>query len=243
MDKVKKGIILCGGSGTRLRPATSYLNKHLLPILANPMIMYPLDTLRSYDITDILIISGREHAGAFLEYLGSGIDINVNFTYKVQEEAGGIAQALGLSKDFIGNDESFAVILGDNIFGNSPNLSIKEDKSAKVFLKKVNDANRFGVARFDYNKDIESIVEKPKNIKHGYAVTGLYVYPNSVFEVVSRLKPSRRGEMEITDINQYYARLKTLDYEIIDGFWCDAGTPESLAKTTQWAIHEQFKNE
>ena len=247
--RITKGVILAGGHGTRLRPITNYINKHLVPVFDRPMIEYPLATLKSCGIEDILIVSGREHAGDFLEYLGAGNDYCCNFTYKVQDKIdgkyGGIAQALGLAKDFIGNDETFAVVLGDNIFGDSMDLSLKDGKEAKVFLKKVNDADRFGVARFDINKEIESIVEKPKDIKHGYAVTGLYVYPNSVFDVVSRMRPSARGELEITDVNQYYARMKMLDYEILDGYWSDAGTPESLARSTQWAIkrvQEDIKN-
>ena len=238
-----KGIILAGGHGTRLAPLTNITNKHLIGVYDRPMIEYPLATLKSYGIEDILIVSGREHAGDFLEYLGSGIDFGVNFTYRVQEEAGGIAQALGLAKDFIGKDASFAVILGDNIFGDSPNLSLRENKDAKVFLKKVNDADRFGVAMMNSVNEIESIVEKPKGIKHGYVVTGLYVYPNSVFDVVSRMKPSARKELEITDVNQYYVRLNMMDYQVLDSFWTDAGQPESLARATQWAIKERIKNE
>ena len=238
-----KGIILAGGHGTRLRPLSNITNKHLIAVYDRPMIEYPLNTLKKLDITDIMVISGREHAGQFLEYLGSGKDFGVNLTYRVQEEAGGIAQALGLCEDFIGikSMESFAVILGDNIFSGKLDISLRDTMAAKVFLKKVNDANRFGVARFDNKQEIESIVEKPKDIKHGYAVTGLYIYPSSVFELVSRLKPSAppRSELEITDVNQYYAKLKILDYQIVDDFWTDAGTPESLAVATQWAIHRK----
>lgn len=234
-----KGVVLAGGHGTRLRPLTLVTNKHLIGVYDRPMIEYPIATLKSYGVEEFMVVSGREHAGDFLEYLGSGKDFGIDITYRVQEEAGGIAQALGLCKDFIGDDDNFVVILGDNIFGDSPNLSLKEGKDAKVFLKKVNDAHRFGVAKFDVNQEIESIVEKPKGVNHGFAVTGLYVYPNSVFDVVERMRPSARGELEITDVNQYYARLKLLDYEILDGFWTDAGQPESLARATQWAIHQR----
>lgn len=243
--KIKKGVILAGGHGTRLRPITNYINKHLVPVFNRPMVEYPLATLKSYGLEDILVISGREHMGSFIEYLGSGIDFGVNFTYKVQEKAGGIAQALDLAKDFVGNENNFAVILGDNIFGDSPDLSLRSGMGAKVFLKKVNDANRFGVARFNTVQEIESIIEKPKDIKVGYAVTGLYVYPSSVFEVIPRMKPSAppRNELEISDINQYYAKLEVLDYQVLDGYWSDAGTPESLARATQWAIKHQIQNE
>jgi len=236
-----RALILAGGKGTRLAPLTSIYNKHLVAVYDRPMIDYPIATLKSYGIEDILIVSGREHAGNFVEYLGDGSDYNLNFTYRVQKEAGGIAEALKLGKDFIGKEPTFAVILGDNIFGDIPNLSITEGKNAKVFLKKVNDAHRFGVATLNSSKEIESIIEKPKNIKKGYAVTGLYVYPNTVFDVISRIKPSARGEMEITDVNQYYVKVEALDYQILNGFWSDAGTPESLAKSTQWAIGEKEK--
>lgn len=239
---VRKGVILAGGHGTRLRPITNYINKHMVPVFDRPMIEYPLATLKSYGIDDILVVSGREHVGSFIEYLGSGLDFGVNFTYKVQEEAGGIAQALGLAKDFVGKDDNFAVILGDNIFGGSPDLSLREGKDAKVFLKKVNDADRFGVARFNIVNEIESIIEKPKDIKHGYAVTGLYVYPRTVFDVVERMKPSARKELEITDVNQYYVKLGIMDYQILDGFWSDAGQHESLARATQWAINQKEKD-
>jgi len=239
MSTTRKAIILAGGLGTRLRPLSNITNKHLVGVYDRPMIDYPIATLKSYGIKEILIISGREHAGDFLEYLGSGKDYGLEFTYRVQEEAGGIAQALAIGEKFIGKDKLFAVILGDNIFGDAPDLSIRNGKCAKVFLKKVNDANRFGVARMNVANEIETIVEKPKEIKTGYAVTGLYVYPNDVFEVVSRMKPSARGELEITDVNQYYVNLGVLDYQILDGFWTDAGQFESLARATQWAIKER----
>ena len=237
-----KAVILAGGKGTRLGLLTLQTNKHLCPVFDRQMILYPLETLRKAGITEILVVSGKDHYGKFVEFLGSGKDFGADFTYRVQDEAGGIAEALNLAKDYFKNEKQVVVILGDNIFADSPDLSIVDGKAAKVFLKKVNDANRFGVARFDYNKEIESIVEKPKDIKHGYAVTGLYVYPNSVFEVTSRMKPSARGELEITDVNKYYVKLGLLDYHILDGFWCDAGTPESLARSTQWAISQKQKD-
>ncbi len=232
-----RGILLAGGLGTRLRPLTNITNKHLVAIYNKPMIDYPLDTLINAGVKDILIVSGREHAGDFLEYLGSGKDYNVNFTYKVQENAGGIAEALGIASDY-STGNSVCVVLGDNIFGSLPEIRETPGR-AKVFLKHVQDANRFGVARFGSDGKIETIIEKPKDIKTGYAVTGLYIYPSDVFDVVARLKPSTRGELEITDVNNYYVKLGLLDHEIIDGFWTDAGTPESLAKATQWAIHNR----
>ena len=227
-----QGVILAGGNGTRLRPLTFSTNKHLLPIFNKQMIFYPLQTLLDAGIKDILIISGREHAGHFIELLGSGSQFNAHFTYKVQDEAGGIAQALGLAENFIKNNP-FLTILGDNIYEDKLNVNMVEQ--AKVFLKKVPDSFRFGVAEFDYNKRIEFITEKPKDKKNGYAVSGAYIYYPDVFEVVSRLKPSDRGELEITDVNNYYAKLGTLDYEILKGFWSDAGTFESMARSTFWA--------
>lgn len=231
-----KGIILAGGNGTRLRPLTLSTNKHLLPVWNKQMIYYPLQTMLDAGIKDVLIISGQEHAGHFVELLGSGSRFNARFTYKVQDEAGGIAQALGLAKDFIGKDEKpFLVLLGDNIFEDELKVNLKEISQAKVFLKKVKDAYRFGVVNFDYNKDIEFIVEKPKDKKEGYAVTGAYVYYRDVFDLISRLKPSGRGELEITDINNHYANLRILDYDILEKFWSDAGTFESLHKSSRWA--------
>ena len=231
-----KGILLCGGNGTRLRPLTLTTNKHLLPVHNKQMIFYPLQTMLDAGIKDILIISGQEHAGHFLELLGSGSRFHANFTYKVQDEAGGIAQALGLAKDFIGSTmEPFLILLGDNIFQDKLNVNLKDQAQAKVFLKRVPDAYRFGVPEFDYNQKIEFIVEKPKDKRNGHAVTGAYIYYRDVFEVIGRLKPSGRGELEITDVNNYYANLGILDYDFLDGFWSDAGTFESLHKSNRWA--------
>ena len=190
-------------------------------------------------ITDILIVSGQEHAGHFVELLGSGTQFNAKFTYKVQDAAGGIAQALGLGKDFIGSSlNPFLVVLGDNIFEDKLDLGIQEGKQAKVFLKKVNDAERFGVVKFDYNKNIEFIVEKPKGQHSGWAVTGAYMYYRDVFDLISRMKPSDRGELEITDVNNYYANLGILDYNSIIGFWTDAGQFESLSRANAWAFKQ-----
>lgn len=229
-----KGIILAGGNGTRLRPLTLTTNKHLLAVFNKQMIFYPLQTMLDAGINDILIVSGEEHAGHFLALLGSGSRFHAKFTYKVQDEAGGIAQALGLAEDFIGSsDKPFLVLLGDNVFEDKLDLYL--NSQAKVFLKKVPDAHRFGVAQFDYEDGIEFIEEKPKNKKEGWAVTGAYMYHKDVFDVVKRLKPSDRGELEITDINNHYANLQTLAYEKLQGFWSDAGNHESLLKSANWA--------
>lgn len=235
-----RGILLAGGNGTRLRPLTNITNKHLIAVYDRPMIEYPLTTLVDAGCKDILVVSGREYAGDFLEYLGSGKDRGLEFTYRVQEEAGGIAQALGLAEDFA-DGEDILVILGDNYYEFAPEFkSLIGKNMAGVTLKKVPDPQRFGVANFEGYKLI-GLEEKPKEPKSDLAITGLYFYPHDVFEVVKTLKPSGRGELEITDVNKYYfneSRLATNTYE---GFWSDMGTPESLGKTIEW-IMKNAKN-
>ena len=227
-----KGIILAGGSGSRLYPLTKVTNKHLLPVYDKPMIYYPLQTLIDAGISDILIVSGRGHAGHFLELLGSGNEFGVRLTYEIQEEAGGIAQALHLAEDFAQGDD-IAVILGDNIFegGFKKEFDNFED-GAKIFLKEVPDANRFGVAEIEGDKVI-SIEEKPNTPKSNYVVTGLYLYDNTVFEIISTLKPSDRGELEITDVNNSYIKNSKMVFSVIEGFWSDAGTFESLFRASE----------
>ncbi len=224
-----KGVILAGGTGSRLYPLTKVTNKHLLPVYDKPMIYYPMETLINAGIKDIMIVSGRGHAGHFLELLGSGVDYGVHFTYEIQEEAGGIAQALALAEDFVDGD-SVTVILGDNIFQDN----IKEDVAnfnggARIFLKEVTDAHRFGVAELKGEKVI-GIEEKPKVPKSNFAVTGLYMYDSDVFDAVKTLKPSGRGELEITDVNNYYISKGAMEYGVLEGFWSDAGTFESLLR-------------
>ncbi len=224
-----KGIILAGGTGSRLYPLTKVTNKHLLPVYDKPMIYYPLNTLINAGIDEIMIVSGRGHAGHFLELLGSGAEFGVRITYEIQEEAGGIAQALNLAKDFA-DDGSIAVILGDNIFQDN----VRDDVSnfsggAMIFLKEVPDAHRFGVAELDVDKVI-GIEEKPKAPKSNYAVTGLYMYDSRVFDVIRTLKPSGRGELEITDVNNYYIAEGQMGYKVLEGYWSDAGTFESLLR-------------
>ncbi len=224
-----KGIILAGGTGSRLYPLTKVTNKHLLPVYDKPMIYYPLATLIDAGLKDILIVSGRGHAGHFLELLGSGSEWGVRITYEIQDEAGGIAQALGLAEGFA-DEEEVAVILGDNIFQDS----IREDVSgfkggSKIFLKEVPDAQRFGVAELDGDR-VTGIEEKPEVPKSNFAVTGLYMYDAKVFEVIRTLKPSGRGELEITDVNNYYIDQGRMGYSVLDGYWSDAGTFESLLR-------------
>lgn len=235
-----KGVILAGGKGTRLLPATRVMNKHLIPILNRPMILYPLETLRDvFGIKDILIVSGGDHLGGFAEFLGDGKEHKVSLTYRVQSEAGGIAQALSLAEDFAAG-EQIVVILGDNIFETAAlkkgmKLLAPKKNEAAVFLKEVPDASRFGVPTFVKGK-ITKITEKPANPASNYAITGLYLYPGDVFDRIRKIKPSARGEMEITDVNDMYVRAGKCRHAVLDGFWSDAGTPQSLARTVEWAM-------
>lgn len=231
-----KGIILAGGNGRRLGPITDVTNKHLLAVYNKPMIFYPLNTLIDAGLKEILIISGKEHAGGFLRLLGSGKSFGCKFLYEVQEEAGGIAQALGLAEGFADGDNC-AVILGDNIYEDNFSEQIKDfggKDGARIFLKDVEDAHRFGVAEV---KDgvVLGIEEKPKNPKSNYAVTGFYMYDKNVFNVIKTLKPSGRGELEITDVNNYYIKKSAMKFNFVKGEWTDAGTFESLYRANRIA--------
>lgn len=222
------GIILAGGKGTRLGELTRVTNKHLLPVGEFPMIYHPLKKMADAGIKDILIVSGTDHMGDFVELLGSGSRFGVNLSYKVQDEAGGIAQALGLAERFCNKDQCL-VVLGDNIFEDSL-ISILDSiplNKACVVLKEVHDPQRYGVAYFE-NDEIISIEEKPKKPKSNLAVTGVYIYPSDVFKIIKTLKPSNRGELEITDVNNCYIKQKRLSYMKFTGYWTDAGTPKSL---------------
>lgn len=240
-----KGVILAGGTGSRLRPITYVTNKHLLPVYNKPMIYYPLETLSACGLADVLIVSGREHAGHFLNLLGSGKDFGLRLSYEVQEEAGGIAQALSLAEDFA-DGESVVVHLGDNIF-ERPDQLVKGVKKfadnqtgAKIFLKEVSDPERFGVAEVEGGKVIK-ITEKPKNPKTNLAVTGFYIYDSSVFDLIRRQKPSARGELEITDVNNGYIQNGHMGYEKIQGEWTDAGTFDSLLRANMIAAEIRKK--
>lgn len=222
-----KGIILAGGNGRRLNPLTDATNKHLLPVYDKPMIFYPLNTLLQTGIRDILIVTGKEYAGGFLKILGSGREFGTRFTFEVQEDALGIAHALGLAEDFA-DAEDIAVILGDNIFEDNLAAQVNYFRSgAHIFLKESDNAQRFGVAEIKGDKVI-GIEEKPANPKSKYAVTGFYIYDSGVFNVIKNLKPSGRGELEITDVNNYYVREEKMGCTILAGEWTDAGTFESL---------------
>ncbi len=235
-----KGVVLAGGTGSRLMPLTKVTNKHLLPIGHKPMIYYPIEKLLAAGIEDILIVTGIEHMGDVVNLLGSGKDFNCRFTYKVQDEAGGIAQALSLAEGFSANG-ALAVILGDNIF--HANLKKHAEKfraqktGARVLLKEVDDPQRFGVAEVIGDK-VVNIAEKPKEPKSSFAVTGIYFYDNSVFETIRTLKPSARGELEVTDINNAYIAKNQLTYDVIDGWWSDAGTFESLKRVNELVAKE-----
>jgi len=226
-----KGVILAGGTGSRLMPLTKVTNKHLLPVYNKPMIYYPLQTLIDMGIKEILIVSGPGHAGHFVNLLGSGRKFGVKFSYEIQDEAGGIAQALGLAEDFA-DEESVCVVLGDNIFEDKIDVSDFKE-GARIYLKKVQNASRFGVAEIDKNEKVLSIEEKPEKPKSSLAVTGLYIYDNEIFKIIKTLKPSARGELEITDVNNTYIKKGKMDAKILDGFWSDAGTFESLFRASE----------
>ena len=235
-----KGVVLAGGTGSRLMPLTKVTNKHLLPIWQKPMVYYPIEKLTSIGIEEILVVTGIEHMGDVVSLLGSGKDFGCRFTYKVQDEAGGIAQALGLAENF-SHGRPLAVILGDNIFQVSlksyAEKFIAQKTGARILLKQVPNPQRFGVAELSVDKIIR-IEEKPAEPKSNYAVTGIYFYDATVFDIIRTLKPSRRGELEITHVNDAYIAKGRLAYDILDGWWTDAGTFESLVKANELVVKE-----
>ena len=227
-----KGIILAGGTGTRLYPLTKVTNKHLLPVGKEPMIFNPIRQLISTGIRDILIVTSKEHMGEIVRLLGSGSEFGCRFTFKVQDIAGGIAHALSLAKDFI-NQDRMVVILGDNILTHSikPHVDafLEQPEGARVLLKKVGDPERFGVAALDEQKKmILEIEEKPEKPRSDFAVIGVYMYDCLVFDIIPKITPSPRGELEISSVNNEYVRRKQMTYGIVEGDWTDAGTFESL---------------
>jgi len=225
-----RGIILSGGSGTRLRPLTKITSKQLLPIYNRPMIYYPLNTLVQSGIKEILIIVSPDRAGDYLNLLGSGREFGVKFTYEIQDKPEGLAQSFLIGEQFIG-DDSVTMILGDNIFeDNFSEEIINFKRGAKVFAKRVKDPSRFGVVKFNNDMKAEKIVEKPDEFLSDYAVTGIYVCDNRVIRLAKSLKPSARGELEITDLINKYLELDELEVAMVKGEWLDAGTFDSLFK-------------
>ncbi len=238
-----KGIILAGGLGSRLRPLTKVTNKHLLPIYDKPMIYYPIETLVRAGIKDIMIVTGGNSAGDFLRLLGNGSEFGLkDIYYTYQEGEGGIADALKLCEHFAEGNR-VVVILGDNIVQDDISPYVRrfeqQDSGARILLKAVEDPERFGVPELDGER-IVRIEEKPAQPKSGYAVTGIYMYDRRVFDFIRRIKPSHRGELEITDVNNHYIREGDLHYDILDGWWTDAGQFESLFNATQLIARERM---
>jgi len=225
-----RGVILAGGTGTRLRPTTRVINKHVIPIYDRPMIFYPARTLLDAGITEIMVVSTAEYLGKYIELLEAEFD--ADFRYKVQPEPKGIAHGVGLAEDFVGDD--FVVLLGDNIFLDAlpQEWFSLEEGCAKVFLKEVDDPSQFGVAVLEDGM-VASLQEKPASPDSTYAVVGAYRYTSDVFRVIEDLDPSDRGEYEITDVNQQYAGRDELEYEILDGKWFDAGTPDGIFRAAR----------
>lgn len=229
-----KGVLLAGGLGTRLAPLTKITNKHLLPVYNKPMVLYPLDTLRYSGVTEIIIVCGRIHAGDFMNYLGSGREHGVKLSYALQDrDNGGIADAMRYAEDFA-DGGPIAVILGDNLFEATFRSAVHSfERGARLFLKKVSAPERYGVAVFDRGGTLIRIEEKPKRPKSEFAQTGFYIFDANVFDVIRKLKPSARGELELTDISNTYLSRGELDYEIIRGRWFDAGTFDSLLEASR----------
>jgi len=230
-----RGVVLAGGTGSRLRPLTNVTNKHLLPVGRKPMIYYPIEKMIGVGIEEILVVTGVEHMGDVVSLLGSGKGFGCRFTYKVQDEAGGIAQALGLVENFACQSR-IVVILGDNLFEDSLDAYARrfrqQQAGARVLLKQVPDPQRFGVAEFANGK-VMGVEEKPKKPKSKYAITGIYFYDEAVFDIIRTLKPSARGEMEITDVNNAYLTQGALDCDVLEGWWTDAGTFDSLKRANE----------
>ena len=231
-----RGVVLAGGLGTRLDPITRIINKHLLPVYDKPMIYYPIRALVNAGIEDILIVTGGRNAGDFLKLLGNGREFglkHLDFTY--QEGEGGIAEALGLARDF-SRGERLCVMLGDNIIERNVvgavNAFRRQDRGAKILLKEVPDPGRFGVPRLEGDR-IVAVVEKPETPASRYAVTGIYLFDETVFDKIGRLERSARGELEITDVNNQYIAEGTMTWDVLEGWWTDAGTVESLLLASQ----------
>lgn len=237
-----KGVVLAGGTGKRLRPLTKVTNKHLLPIYDKPMIYYPIQTLLEAGIKDIMIVTGGENIGDFLKLLGSGEQFGAKFTYACQEGSGGIPVALNIARDFV--DDKCVVILGDNV--TDVNLTehvknfVRSEAGAKIFLKAVEDPQRFGIADIRQGK-VTAVVEKPKNPPTNLAIIGIYMFDKKAFDIIPTLNPSTRGELEITDVIRVYVEDGDITHAIVDGFWIDAGTFDSLLEANR-IISEKAAN-
>ncbi|MFH1427033.1 MAG: sugar phosphate nucleotidyltransferase [Patescibacteria group bacterium] len=230
-----RGIILSGGSATRLRPCTKVTSKQLLPVYNRPMIYYPLNTLIKAGIKEILIIVAPEQAGHYLNLLGSGKEFGVKLTYEVQDKPRGLVDAFIIGENFI-DEDSVTMILGDNIFEDDMSKEIKSfKKGGKIFAKKVSDPERFGVVKFNNKMKAVKIEEKPKKWLSDYAITGLYIYDKRVVEIAKKVKPSARGELEITDLHNWYLKKGELEVAMVKGEWIDAGTFDSLLKAQNFA--------
>ena len=242
MKEKLKGVVLAGGTGSRLYPLTKVTNKHLLPVGKKPMLYHAIEKLKEAEITNILIVTGTEHLGSVVGLLGSGHEFGCQFTYKVQDKAGGIAEALNLAKGFV-NNRKFIVILGDNILETSLCPMIEafrnQEKGCRLLLKEVKDPERFGVAEIKEEKII-SIEEKPKNPKSNHVVTGIYAYDQQVFEYIKQCVRSDRGELEISDVNQQYVETNQCEYDILDGWWTDAGTHDSLKRANDLIHNHKY---
>ncbi|MBI4323045.1 MAG: NTP transferase domain-containing protein [Candidatus Omnitrophica bacterium] len=241
-----KGVILAGGLGKRLEPLTRITNKHLLPIYNRPMIYYPIQALVEAGITEILVVTGGTHAGEFLRLLGNGQEFGLkHLDYTYQRGEGGIAEALSLAEHFAKRDK-LVVILGDNIMEKSIRPVVErfaaQSAGARLLLKEVDDPWRFGVAELR-NGEVVSIEEKPAHPKSNYIVTGIYMYDAQVFDIIKTLQPSARGELEITDVNNAYLRQRQLAYDILQGWWTDAGLPETLYRATTLVRERELKHQ
>ena len=236
-----KGVILAGGTGSRLYPITRVMNKHVLPVGEKPMIFHPIERMIEAGIEDIMIISGTSHMDAIFNLLGSGSDFGCTFTYKVQDKPNGIGGALLLCENFVG-DDSCLVILGDNIFTCNLSEHVNEYESnvksgCIVFLREVDDPHRYGVATLDEKNYLVKITEKPKEPDSNLCITGVYIYDSEVFDIIKKTKPSQRGEIEITDINNEYIKRKKSKFFLLDGMWTDAGTWESYKIANDFFHH------
>lgn len=230
-----KGIILAGGEGTRLSPLTKVTSKQLLPVYNKPMIWYPLQTLLHAGINEVLIIVAPEHAGDFLNYLGSGRAFGAKFTYEIQDKPTGLPEAFVIGENFV-DEDNVALILGDNIFEDDLSSAVNDFTSgAKIFVKKVSDPERSGVVKFDKDGRVEQIVEKPKEYISDYAITGFYIYDGRVVDIAKKLKPSDRMEKEIVDLHKWYLDRGELYVDKLQGEWIDAGTFDSLLDANNFA--------